>query len=53
MLTDHGLSLGSSLKNDYLSFYGDLFMRFHDGDITSVDESDPMCNCQVAEKEYR
>jgi len=51
-VTDYSVMAGDQLHNEWLQYYGELFVRFRDfGDIT-VKKDNPNCNCEVQLKPY-
>jgi dipeptidase len=48
-VTQFSVAAGTKMHQDWLDFYGTLFVRFRDFSIISADEDDKRCRCKVEE----
>jgi hypothetical protein len=51
LATDFSVQAGDRLHKEWMMFYGDLFARLRDFYVVEKDSLDPVCNCQVKERE--
>mmetsp|Transcript_23612 Transcript_23612/g.40125 ORF Transcript_23612/g.40125 Transcript_23612/m.40125 type:complete len:203 (-) Transcript_23612:1833-2441(-) len=51
-LTSFSFELGTALTRDWLTYFGELFVKFRDGYVTTAGAA-PVCGCQTASAPYQ
>ncbi len=51
-LTVFTVSIGDQLLKDWFAFFGQLFVKYRDGYITTAAPAVPVCGCNTATKAY-
>ena len=52
-LTTFSKDIGDSLLKDWFTFFGQLFVKYRDGYITTADPQFPVCGCQTNNLQYQ
>ncbi len=52
-LTSFSYELGDALVKDWFTFFGQLFVKYRDGYITTAAPEVPVCGCQSASAPYQ
>jgi len=52
ILTDFSVSVGDRTVRDALGLWQRLFVKYRDGQVTTVDKTNPACGCDVNENGY-
>ena len=52
-LTKFSNDIGESLLREWFAFFGRLFVKFHDGYITTASPEVPVCGCSVSSAGYQ
>lgn len=52
-LTTFSTNIGDQLLKDWFTFFGQLFVKYRDGYITTADPQFPVCGCQSNNLKYQ
>lgn len=51
-LTDFSVDIGDTLLKDWFTFFGELFVKYRDGYVTTAAPHNPVCGCQSNSLRY-
>lgn len=52
-MTAFSADIGDQLLKDWFAFFGELFVKFRDGYVTTAAPAVPVCGCQTATQDYQ
>lgn len=52
-LTDFSVSIGDALLLEWFEFFGQLFVKFRDGYVTTANKKNPVCGCSTNSAGYQ
>ena len=51
-LTEFSFDIGRKLLRDWFKFFGQLFVKYRDGVVTTENKKDPVCGCATSSLPY-
>lgn len=51
-MTDFSTSIGDALLTEWVAFFGELFVKFRDGFVTTANPKVPVCGCDTGNVAY-